>query len=206
MTNGSAMLQFSRGFTKLAPPGTPVVPVALRAALPAGVRAHTLTSSFLANLAALSACPRVALDAVVLAPMVQGPGEARGAFVKRVQLVRGAAPGRFWPWLPGQPACCMYVHKGISLSQAPPLPQPIAAPFSRAGHRGAAGLPNLRHHHPAEAADDAAPHGQEAPVSPGWPVRRVRLCARVPGAQFWSWSHRDAASVPHSFHKTALAE
>jgi hypothetical protein len=50
LTNGSGLLQFSRGFTKFAPPGTSVVPVALRTHTPFGLRTHTLTSSFAQNL------------------------------------------------------------------------------------------------------------------------------------------------------------
>jgi hypothetical protein len=79
------MMQFSRGFMKFVPPGTPVVPVALRAHTPWGVRTHTLTSSFLANLFWLSFVPWVRVTATVLPPMTQQEGEGRGAFVRRVQ-------------------------------------------------------------------------------------------------------------------------
>ncbi len=85
LTNGRAMLQFSRGFMKFVREGTPVVPVALRARTPWGIRTHTLTSSFLANLFFLSFCPWVQVEAVVLPPTTQQPGESRGAFVQRVQ-------------------------------------------------------------------------------------------------------------------------
>ncbi|PNH12836.1 hypothetical protein TSOC_000204 [Tetrabaena socialis] len=65
--------------------GLPVVPVALRVRTLPGVSTHTLTSSFLANLFWLSFSPTTRLEATVLPPMVPLPGEARGAFVNRVQ-------------------------------------------------------------------------------------------------------------------------
>jgi hypothetical protein len=74
-----------RGFMKFVHPDTPVVPVALRARNPLGVRTHTLTSSFLANLFWFSLCPWLEIEAVVLPPMLQTQEEGRGAFVQRVQ-------------------------------------------------------------------------------------------------------------------------
>eukprot|EP00197_Chlamydomonas_leiostraca_P011520 CAMPEP_0202871766 /NCGR_PEP_ID=MMETSP1391-20130828/19603_1 /ASSEMBLY_ACC=CAM_ASM_000867 /TAXON_ID=1034604 /ORGANISM="Chlamydomonas leiostraca, Strain SAG 11-49" /LENGTH=231 /DNA_ID=CAMNT_0049552655 /DNA_START=432 /DNA_END=1127 /DNA_ORIENTATION=+ len=85
LTNGSGMMQFSRGFMKFVPRGTPVVPMALRARTPFGIRTHTLTSSFLSNLFWFSLCPWVEIEATVLPPQVQGEEEGRGEFVRRVQ-------------------------------------------------------------------------------------------------------------------------
>ena len=79
MTSGAAMMRFSRGFTRFAG-GLPVVPVALRAALPWRIQTHTLTSGFLANLFWFSFPPRVRLDAAVLPAMA--PAEARAAPAK----------------------------------------------------------------------------------------------------------------------------
>ncbi len=63
-----------------------VVPVALRvrSSLP-GLNTHTLTSSFLANLFWFGFSPSTTLEATVLPLMAPLPGEARGAFVNRVQ-------------------------------------------------------------------------------------------------------------------------
>ncbi len=85
MTNGSAMLQFSRGFTKLLAPDVPVVPVAIRLTNTFNINTHTLESSFLANLFWLSFSPSTRLQAVVLPAMAPLPGEGRGAFTQRVQ-------------------------------------------------------------------------------------------------------------------------
>ncbi|KAJ9521102.1 hypothetical protein QJQ45_022799 [Haematococcus lacustris] len=94
LTNGSSMLQFSRGFTKFVKPGeTWVVPVALRARTPFGIRTHTLTSSFLANLFFISLCPWLEVEAVVLPPTQQAAEEGRGAFVQRVQRAIAAELG-----------------------------------------------------------------------------------------------------------------
>jgi hypothetical protein len=70
---------------KFVHPDTPVVPVALQARNPLGIRTHTLTSSFLANLFWFSLCPWLEIEAVVLPPMLQSHEEGRGAFVQRVQ-------------------------------------------------------------------------------------------------------------------------
>jgi hypothetical protein len=65
----------------------PVVPAALRLHSPlAGVRSHTLTSSFLANLFWLSFSPWVEYEVTVLPPMAPRPGELRGGFANRVQV------------------------------------------------------------------------------------------------------------------------
>jgi hypothetical protein len=74
MTSGAAMMRFSRGFMRFAD-GLPVAPVALRVALPWGIKTHTLTSGFLANLFWFSFPPRVRLEAAVLPAMV--PAEVR---------------------------------------------------------------------------------------------------------------------------------
>lgn len=76
MTSGAAMMRFSRGFMSFAA-DLPVVPVALRAALPWGVQTHTLTSGFLANLFWFSFTPRVRLEATVLPPLVPAQVRAR---------------------------------------------------------------------------------------------------------------------------------
>ncbi|GLC48183.1 hypothetical protein PLESTB_000068300 [Pleodorina starrii] len=72
----------------------PVVPVALRVrgSLP-GVSTHTLTSSFLANLFWFGFSPSTELEATALPPMAPLPGEARGAFVRRVQAAIAAELG-----------------------------------------------------------------------------------------------------------------
>ncbi len=56
MTNGSAMLQFSRGFTKLLAPGVPVVPMAIKVRRCAGPPALPPAARD-AGLAQLGACP-----------------------------------------------------------------------------------------------------------------------------------------------------
>lgn len=61
-------MPFSRGFMLFAQ-RLPVVPVALRAALPWGLHTHTLTSSFAANMFWFCFAPWVRLDAVALPPM-----------------------------------------------------------------------------------------------------------------------------------------
>ena len=68
MTNGQGMMKFSRGFMTFAKQ-LPVVPVALRVALPWGLHTHTLTSSFAANMFWFCFAPWVRLDATVLPPM-----------------------------------------------------------------------------------------------------------------------------------------
>lgn len=86
VTNGRwGMMQFTRGFTRLLNPGDRVVPVALKATTPWDIRTHTLLSSFPANLFWLSFCPWVEVEATILEPMQQQPGEAKGVFAKRVQ-------------------------------------------------------------------------------------------------------------------------
>lgn len=92
MTNGRAMMSFSRGFTRImqgaeaAGRPVPVVPAALRVkGLLPGVCTHTLTSSFFANLFWLSFNPSLELEVTVLPAMQQEAGESRGSFVKRVQ-------------------------------------------------------------------------------------------------------------------------
>ena len=68
MTNGSGMVQFSRGFM-LFGKNLPIVPVALRVTVPWNIQTHTLTSSFAANLFWFCFVPWVRLDATVLEPM-----------------------------------------------------------------------------------------------------------------------------------------
>jgi hypothetical protein len=85
MTNGSAMLRFSRGFTKLMAPSVPVVPVAIRLSNTFNISTHTLDSSFLGNLFWFSFSPATQLRAVVLPAMEPLPDEGRGAFAQRVQ-------------------------------------------------------------------------------------------------------------------------
>lgn len=68
MTNGSGMVQFSRGFMLFAK-NLPIVPVALRVTVPWNIQTHTLTSSFAANLFWFCFVPWVRLDATVLTPM-----------------------------------------------------------------------------------------------------------------------------------------
>jgi hypothetical protein len=55
MTNGSAMLQFSRGFTKLLAPGVPVVPLAIKVGPPSGA-ARARRSSARGRAPASSTC------------------------------------------------------------------------------------------------------------------------------------------------------
>ncbi|KXZ55764.1 hypothetical protein GPECTOR_2g1314 [Gonium pectorale] len=135
MTNGTGLIRFSRGFTKImqtsqqqpgqqhhsppshgatqeatqeagagfsgdglahglaAAPVLPVVPVALRVRGMAGVNSHTLTSSFLSNLFWFSFSPATTLEATVLPAMAPLPGEARAAFVSRVQAAIAAELG-----------------------------------------------------------------------------------------------------------------
>ena len=68
MTNGSGMVQFSRGFMRFGKT-LPIVPVALRVTVPWNIQTHTLTSSFAANLFWVCFVPWVRLDATVLQPM-----------------------------------------------------------------------------------------------------------------------------------------
>lgn len=68
MTNGSGMVQFSRGFMRFGR-SLPIVPVALRVTVPWNIQTHTLTSNFAANLFWFCFVPRVRLDATVLKPM-----------------------------------------------------------------------------------------------------------------------------------------
>ena len=68
MTNGSGMVQFSRGFMRFGK-NLPIVPVALRVTVPWNIQTHTLTSSFAANLFWFCFVPWVRLDATVLKPM-----------------------------------------------------------------------------------------------------------------------------------------
>ncbi|DBB00196.1 TPA: hypothetical protein ACH3X1_014026 [Trebouxia sp. C0004] len=68
MTNGSGMVQFSRGFMRFGR-SLPIVPVALRVTVPWNIQTHTLTSSFAANLFWFCFVPWVRLDATVLKPM-----------------------------------------------------------------------------------------------------------------------------------------
>ncbi|KAL3138592.1 hypothetical protein ABBQ32_006359 [Trebouxia sp. C0010 RCD-2024] len=84
MTNGSGMVQFSRGFMLFAK-NLPIVPVALRVTVPWNIQTHTLTSSFAANLFWFCFVPWVRLDATVLTPMSLAKGQGNGAFVEGVQ-------------------------------------------------------------------------------------------------------------------------
>ena len=68
MTNGSGMVQFSRGFMRFGKT-LPIVPVALRVTVPWNIQTHTLTSSFAANLFWFCFVPWVRLDATVLKPL-----------------------------------------------------------------------------------------------------------------------------------------
>lgn len=68
MTNGTGMVQFSRGFMRFGKT-LPIVPVALRVTVPWNIQTHTLTSSFVANLFWFCFVPWVRLDATVLKPM-----------------------------------------------------------------------------------------------------------------------------------------
>lgn len=76
MTNGSGMVQFSRGFMLFAK-NLPIVPVALRVTVPWNIQTHTLTSSFAANLFWFCFVPWVRLDATVLTPMSLAKVRAR---------------------------------------------------------------------------------------------------------------------------------
>lgn len=69
MTNGKGMMKFSRGFMRFGK-GLPIVPCALNVHTSFGIRTHTLTSSFLANLFWFCFCPVITMEAVVLPPMV----------------------------------------------------------------------------------------------------------------------------------------
>lgn len=84
MTNGSGMVQFSRGFMRFGK-ALPIVPVALRVTVPWNIQTHTLTSNFAANLFWFSFVPWVRLDATVLRPMSLSKGQGNGAFVEGVQ-------------------------------------------------------------------------------------------------------------------------
>lgn len=86
MTNGSGMVQFSRGFMRFGRK-LPIVPVALRVSVPWNIQTHTLTSSFAANLFWFCFVPWVKLDATVLKPMSLAEGQGNGAFVESVQKV-----------------------------------------------------------------------------------------------------------------------
>ena len=78
MTNGSAMMRFSRGFLKFGK-GLPVVPSALTVTAPFDIQTHTLNSSFVANLFWFSFLPWVRLDMTVLDPVtVQEVCRCRG--------------------------------------------------------------------------------------------------------------------------------
>ena len=68
MTNGTGMVQFSRGFMRFGKT-LPIVPVALRVTVPWNIQTHTLTSSFAANLFWFCFVPWVRLDATVLKSM-----------------------------------------------------------------------------------------------------------------------------------------
>ena len=68
MTNGTGMVQFSRGFMRFGKT-LPIVPVALRVTVPWNIQTHTLTSNFAANLFWFCFVPWVRLDATVLKPM-----------------------------------------------------------------------------------------------------------------------------------------
>ena len=68
MTNGTGMVQFSRGFMRFGK-HLPIVPVALRVTVPWNIQTHTLTSNFAANLFWFCFVPWVRLDATVLKPM-----------------------------------------------------------------------------------------------------------------------------------------
>lgn len=92
MTNGSGMVQFSRGFMRFGR-SMPIVPVALRVTVPWNIQTHTLTSSFAANLFWFCFVPWVQLDATVLKPMSLSQGQGNGAFVEGVQKVIAAELG-----------------------------------------------------------------------------------------------------------------
>lgn len=84
MTNGSGMVQFSRGFMRFGR-SLPIVPVALRVTVPWKIQTHTLTSNFAANLFWFCFVPWVRLDATILKPMSLSEGQGNGAFVESVQ-------------------------------------------------------------------------------------------------------------------------
>jgi hypothetical protein len=85
MTNGRAMMQFSRGFLRFAAP-LPVVPVALRLVTPLPeVTCHTWTSGFLANLFWFSFQPWCELRATVLPAQHYAPTSSKAGFVQQVQ-------------------------------------------------------------------------------------------------------------------------
>ena len=68
MTNGAGMVRFSRGFMRFGK-ALPIVPVALKVSVPWGIRTHTLTSNFVANLFWFCFVPQIQLEATVLKPM-----------------------------------------------------------------------------------------------------------------------------------------
>lgn len=68
MTNGTAMMRFSRGFLRFGKQ-LPIVPSALRVTAPFDIQTHTLNSSFLANLFWFCFLPWVRLDITVLDPV-----------------------------------------------------------------------------------------------------------------------------------------
>ena len=80
MTNGSGMVQFSRGFMRFGK-ALPIVPVALRVTVPWNIQTHTLTSNFVANLFWFSFVPWVRLDATVLKPMSLSEVSLRDAVI-----------------------------------------------------------------------------------------------------------------------------
>jgi hypothetical protein len=93
MTNGRAMMQFSRGFLRFAAP-LPVVPVALRLVTPfPTVTCHTWTSGFLANLFWFSFQPWCELRATVLPAQQYQPGSSKAGFVQQVQEAIAAQLG-----------------------------------------------------------------------------------------------------------------
>ena len=86
MTNGRAMMHFSRGFMRFAAP-LPVVPVALRLVVPfKDVTSHTWTSGFLSNLFWFSFQPWCELRATALPVVRYTPGQSKAEFVQGVQL------------------------------------------------------------------------------------------------------------------------
>ncbi len=58
-----------------------------------GIKTHTLSSSFLANLFWYSFSPATEMELVVLPPVQPQPGEGRGAFAQRVQGLIAAELG-----------------------------------------------------------------------------------------------------------------
>jgi hypothetical protein len=86
MTNGKAMMHFSRGFMRFAAP-LPVVPVALRLIVPfKDVTSHTWTSGFLNNLFWFSFQPWCELRATALPVMRYSAIQSKSQFVQEVQL------------------------------------------------------------------------------------------------------------------------